>query len=85
MSLGAFVFVKFFRKHTPDTTGIQPVKIKILSSLRLTGRDMFFVVLCGPDVIAFVLSQGGGACLLGKWNYKEWLKGNEELREENEN
>ena len=61
-----------------------PVRVKILSSLRLTGRDMFFVVLRGHDVIAFVLTQTG-ACPLGRWNYKEWLKDSEELREENEN
>ena len=86
MSLGALVLVKFFKKDSPDATGM-PVRVKILSSLRLTGRDMFFVVLCGPDVIAFVLTQTG-ACPLGKWNYKEWLKDNKdsgELREENEN
>ena len=90
MSFGALVLVKFFKKNSPNATGM-PVRVKILSSLRLTGRDMFFVVLCGPDVIAFVLTQAG-ACPLGKWNYKEWLKDSEELavrsgelREENEN
>ena len=82
MSLGAFVIVKFFKKNAP-VTGM-PVRIKILSSLRLTGRDMFFVVLCGPDVIAFVLTQGG-ACLLGKWNYEQWSKGNVSSDEDNKN
>ena len=84
MSLGALIFVKYFKKYFPSATslsnksGAHAVKIEILSSLRLTSRDIFFVVHCGPDVIAFTLSQGG-ACLLGRWSYEEWLKGSEKL------
>jgi len=84
MSLGAFIFVKFFKKYFPNAAGTlnargtQAVKIEILSSLRLTGRDIFFVVRCGPDVIAFALTQNG-ACPLGKWSYEQWTKNNEEL------
>ena len=78
MLMGAFLFVKYFKKHNPNATCSSAVKIEILSSLRLTGRDMFFVVHCGPDVIAFVLTQGG-ACLLGRWSYEQWKKNNEEL------
>ena len=81
MSLGALIFVKYFKKHNPNAAGASAFKIEILSSLHLTSRDVFFVVRCGPDVIAFVLSQGG-ACLLGKWNYEQWIKGSEELNEE---
>ena len=71
MSLGALILIKYFKKHNLNATGSSAVKIEILSSLRLTSRDMFFVVHCGPDVVAFVLTQSG-ACLLGRWPYEQW-------------
>ncbi|MBR1487124.1 MAG: hypothetical protein IJ597_07725 [Synergistaceae bacterium] len=82
MSLSVFIFAKFFKKYFPNAAGIgsESVKIKILSSLRLTSRDVFFVVHCGPDVIAFVLT-GSSACLLGKWSYEKWNENNEKRNE----
>ena len=77
MSLGALILVKYFKKHNHNAINTAAFKIEILSSLHLTSRDKFFVVRCGPDVIAFVLAQGG-ACLLGKWSYENW-KNNEKL------
>ena len=47
------------------------VAVKLLTSLPL-GKDVFFVVRCGPDVLAFTLGAGG-ACLMGRWKYEEWL------------
>ncbi|MBQ9566097.1 MAG: hypothetical protein IJU98_10965 [Synergistaceae bacterium] len=41
-----------------------------MASLPL-GKDVFFVVRCGPDVLSFTLG-GGGACLMGRWSYEEW-------------
>ena len=76
MSLGAAVFVKYMKKYNLINKGTHSAKVEILSSLRLTGRDIFFAVRCGPDVIAFVLSQGKAA-FMGKWNYEEWIKSNE--------
>lgn len=78
MSLGAMIFIKYAKKHNLNVKSASAVKIEILSSLHLTGRDKFFVVRCGPDVIAFVLSQSG-ACLLGRWSYEQWTKGSEKL------
>lgn len=45
--------------------------VEVLSSLPL-GKGVFFVVRCGPDVLAFTLSGSGGACLMGRWSYEEW-------------
>ena len=45
--------------------------VKLLASLPL-GKDALFVVRCGPDVIAFTLGTGG-ACLMGRWRYEEWV------------
>lgn len=44
--------------------------VEILASLSL-GKDVFFVVRCGPDIIAFV-SGASGASLMGRWKYDEW-------------
>ena len=62
MSACAYVMVRYFTQEA-----------EILTSLRLTGRDIFFVVRCGPDVIAFTLGPGG-ACLMGRWSYEDWCK-----------
>ena len=69
MSLSAIILVKYLKKHNPNMKSTSAVKI--LASLRLSGRDIFLVVHCGPDVIAFVLSQHG-ASLMGRWSYEEW-------------
>lgn len=70
MSVCAVLIVKYFRKHNINNSS--KTHAQILSSLRLTARDIFFVVRCGPDVIAFTLGPHG-VCLMGRWNYNEWL------------
>ena len=71
MSACAYVMVRYFKKNNITLNGTR--EAEILTSLRLTGRDIFFVVRCGPDVIAFTLGQGG-ACLMGRWSYEDWCK-----------
>jgi hypothetical protein len=46
--------------------------VKIMASLPL-GKDVFFVLKCGPDVLALASGQGGTR-LLGRWKYEEWLR-----------
>ena len=64
----------FFLVHSSKRK-MQKVKdgmaVRLLTSLPL-GKDVFFVVRCGPDVLAFTLGAGG-ACLMGRWKYEEWL------------
>ena len=74
MSLGALIFVKYMKKYNKNINSASAVKI--VASLRLTSRDIFLVVHCGPDVIAFVLTQKG-ASLMGRWSYEEWNKSQE--------
>lgn len=46
--------------------------VKVLTSLPL-GKDVLFVVRCGPDVI--VLTSGGtGTRVIGRWRYEDWIK-----------
>ena len=71
MSLCALLLVKYVKKNhiIPKSNS----NVEILTSLRLSVRDIFFVVRCGPDVIAFTLGPGG-TCLMGRWSYEEWNK-----------
>ncbi len=71
MSACAYVMVRYFKKNNITLNGTRDAEI--LTSLRLTGRDIFFVVRCGPDVIAFTLGQSG-VCLMGRWSYEDWCK-----------
>ena len=71
MSLCAFILVKFYRKNNPNAKSA--ANVEIISSLRLTGRDIFLVVRCGPDVLAFTVGTGGSH-LMGRWSYEDWLK-----------
>ena len=45
-------------------------KLYIISSLSL-GRDVFFVLRCGPEVIGIVAGSSGTR-LMGKWNLEDW-------------
>ena len=45
-------------------------KLHIISSLSL-GRDVFFVLRCGPEVIAIV-SGHSGTRLMGRWKLEDW-------------
>lgn len=48
--------------------------VEILASLSL-GKDVFFVIHCGPDIIALT-SGASGASLVGRWKYDEWINNN---------
>ncbi|MBR0070074.1 MAG: hypothetical protein IJP97_06230 [Synergistaceae bacterium] len=72
MSLCAYFILRYAKKHNIHAKNHTHM-VEILSSLRLTGRDIFLVVHCGPDVIAFTLGSHG-ACLMGRWSYHEWLE-----------
>ena len=72
MSVCAFILVRFNKKYNPNAKNTAS-NVKIISSLRLTGRDIFFVIHCGPDVIAFTTGPGG-SCFMGRWSYDDWLK-----------
>ncbi|MBQ9433477.1 MAG: hypothetical protein IJU26_04590 [Synergistaceae bacterium] len=76
MSACAYVLVRYFRKNSTTLNGTR--EAEILTSLRLTGRDIFFVVRCGPDVIAFTVGNAG-TCLLGRWTYDEWQNSKPEV------
>ncbi len=70
LSACAVVLIRYSKKRGgPEADG---VSVKVLTSLPL-GRDVFFVVRCGPDVLAFT-SGGGGSCLMGRWTYEEWVR-----------
>ena len=45
-------------------------KLYVISSLSL-GRDVFFILRCGPEVIA-VVTGPSGAKLMGRWSLKDW-------------
>jgi hypothetical protein len=52
----------------------------IISSLPL-GRDVFFVVRCGPEV--FALSVGNsGTRVIGRWDYERWIASQKQSSEE---
>ena len=72
-SVGAVIFVRYMRKngHVNNSENV-----KIISSLRLSSRDNFFVLKCGNYVLAFVISANNGTRLLGKWTYDDWIKNN---------
>lgn len=74
MVLCGVILVRYSKRHNPGAKSTSSVEM--LSSLRLTGRDIFFVVRCGPDVVAFT-SGASGVCLIGRWSYEEWLAGSE--------
>ncbi|MBR0079744.1 MAG: hypothetical protein IJP69_05145 [Synergistaceae bacterium] len=69
----SIILVKLAKRHNLKSKSTSALNVEILSSLHLTGRDIFYVVRCGHDVIAFVLTPNG-ASLMGRWNYDEWIK-----------
>ena len=71
MAFCAFVLVKYVRKNAPSAKGL--CNVEIITSLRLSARDIFLVIRCGPDVIAFVTGSHGSS-LMGRWSYEEWCK-----------
>ena len=70
LSVSAIFLVRYSRKRIGlDGDG---VSVKVLASLPV-GRDVFFVVRCGPDVLAFT-SGAGGSRLMGRWTYEDWVR-----------
>ena len=56
--------------------------VEIIASLPI-GKDVFFVLRCGPDV--FALTSGhAGTRLIGRWKYEEWLGWEEKERKKEE-
>lgn len=47
-------------------------KVEVVASLPL-GKDVFFVLRCGPDVIALT-SGRMGISVIGRWAYDEWVR-----------
>ena len=70
MSISAVIFVRYAKRHNKISKNTD---VEVLASLRLSGRDIFYVIKCGSQVIAFV-SGSSGACKLGDWNYEDWIK-----------
>ena len=69
LSVFAFVLVRCAKKKNgADGEG---VPVRVLTSLPV-GKDVFCVLRCGPDVVAFT-SGAGGTCLMGRWKYEEWV------------
>ena len=67
LAIAGYLVVLFSGRRAPlRTKGV----LSVLASLPL-GRDVLFVVRCGPDVMA-ILSGKNGACVIGRWRYEEW-------------
>lgn len=69
LSLCALFLVRCSRKRGGGVR--DGAAVELLASLPV-GKDVFFVVRCGPDVLAFT-SGMAGARLMGRWKYHEWV------------
>ena len=67
LALSAALLVRFARRRREGVR--DDGAVKLLASLPV-GKDVFFVLRCGPDVVAFT-SGAGGTCLKGRWKYEE--------------
>ncbi len=67
LAIAGYLVVFFSGRRAPLRT---KGALSVVASLPL-GRDVLFVVRCGPDVIA-VLSGKNGARVIGRWRYEEW-------------
>ncbi|MCL2008951.1 MAG: hypothetical protein FWG71_00205 [Synergistaceae bacterium] len=79
MAAGAFFFVR----HARNKGWVkQNAHVEVIASLPI-GKDVFFVLRCGPDV--FALTSGhSGTRLIGRWRHEEWLEWEEKERERKE-
>ena len=69
MAGGAVIFVRLAKNR--GWVKYNEAHVKIMASLPL-GKDVFFVLRCGPEV--FALSSGHtGTRVIGRWKYEEWL------------
>jgi hypothetical protein len=74
MAAGAYAFVFFAGKK--GWAGRKNAQVRVMASLPL-GKDVFFVLRCGPEV--FALTSGpAGSRLIGRWKYEEWVRLEEE-------
>lgn len=70
MSAAGWLFVAWGRRR--GWVQQSRAHVKILASLPL-GKDVFFVLQCGPEV--FALTSGhAGTCLIGRWKYEDWIQ-----------
>jgi len=69
MVAGAF----FFARYAKNKGWVkQNTHVEVIASLPV-GKDVFFVLRCGPDV--FALTSGhAGTRLIGRWKYEEWAE-----------
>mgnify|MGYP006887393219 FL=1 len=65
----SWILVHYVR---PGKAFKQDSRLQVLSTLRL-GREVLYVVKCGPDVLALLV--GSNSKVVGKWGYEEWLQG----------
>lgn len=68
LAVGAWFFVRFGR--VKGWIQKKSDKLYIISSLPM-GRDVFFILRCGPDVLG-IISGSSGAKLICRWKYEEW-------------
>lgn len=69
LSLCALCLVRCSRKRGGGVR--DGAAVELLASLPV-GKDVFFVVRCGPDVLAFT-SGATGSRLMGRWKYHDWV------------
>ena len=70
LAVGGYVLVFFHRRRAPLRA---KGAVGLLASLSL-GRDVIFIVRCGPDVIALLSGRNGGR-VIGRWRYEVWIAG----------
>jgi hypothetical protein len=79
--MGAMAF--FFVRHAKSKGWVkQNAHVEVIASLPI-GKDVFFVLRCGPDVFALTSGQAGTR-LIGRWKYEEWLGWEEKERKRRE-
>ncbi|MDR2174457.1 MAG: hypothetical protein LBO82_00790 [Synergistaceae bacterium] len=70
MAVIAVAAVRFVKSGARG--GRSGARVEVMASLPL-GKDVFFVLRCGPEV--FALTSGhAGTHLIGRWKYEEWLR-----------
>lgn len=73
LALAGYGAVLYTRRRMPGRTS---GNLKVLASLPL-GRDVLFLVRCGPDVLA-IATGSTGPRVIGRWKYEEWIQSTDE-------
>ena len=73
LALAGYGAVLYSRRRVPKGTS---GNLKVLASLPL-GRDVLFLVRCGPDVLA-ITTGSSGSRVIGRWKYEEWIRSTDE-------